>query len=566
MELPPRIEPYDLLYSLALGSDRSVYAVTNRETGVRAALWLSEAPFDAPAVSHPNLLEVRACGVRDGYDYRVTEPVEETLGDRLAAQGPLPPECAISMVVGVARALSALIAAGDSVAAVAASDVALGADGTPKVIPFTLPRAAEADTGVGRPTPLPPGTPASLMASLGALYAELLTGRPTDPSDPLARAASEILRGLVSCELTRDGTRSLRSARGRGGRSAARGEGATGRNDETSLVVPSPSRSLAPSPSSPALPAHRRVPLLVPVTAGGLGVALVAAGVALGLHLRGVLPGPMANLPAAVPPAARAEAPRATRPSPARTRPARRRPAGVVRVAERPRVGERRVRVARQVARADGERGIGRPASARRLKPRATMAQSRPAPANYSVREGGPGAFVARGFNRWGQPGPSIAVQKPAVARTPGFRTPRPRKTPTAIPRSPRPPASRLVIARALPAPALGSRAAGSREEWPAAWSGRRSEESRTPSGVPLVRLKVTVDEAGRVENAVVVDSCGDERRDLAAVSAMNGRRIALPGGEEASAGSAHVAYATVAVASPASARLVRAYWKRSVP
>jgi TonB family protein len=78
-------------------------------------------------------------------------------------------------------------------------------------------------------------------------------------------------------------------------------------------------------------------------------------------------------------------------------------------------------------------------------------------------------------------------------------------------------------------------------------------------SGVPLVRLKLIVDEDGRVENAMVVDSCGDDRRDQAAVGAVNGKRVLPPEKGEDTEERVRVAYAMVAVASPESARLVSA-------
>jgi hypothetical protein len=104
------------------------------------------------------------------------------------------------------------------------------------------------------------------------------------------------------------------------------------------------------------------------------------------------------------------------------------------------------------------------------------------------------------------------------------------------------------VIARASPVSIPVTRIAAHREE---------SRPAPVEAGVPIVRLKVIVDEQGRAENAIVVDSCGDDRRDQAAQSSMYGKQILGPDRDDD--GVARVAYATVAVESTTSPRLVNA-------
>jgi TonB family protein len=189
---PPRIEPYETLQALTLHPGLASFAVRDRITGAPATLWLGEQPLPRQRVpAHTHLLEVYGQGIRDGYEYVVTEPVHETLRTILAREGVLSSERAIAVAVGVARGLSQLLAAGLHVGRITPSDVAVGLDGTPKVIPFTLP-TGEAPAGD------------ALLRSLGGLYYEMLTGRPPRADDPLAAASTEILRSLVTSSLARE--------------------------------------------------------------------------------------------------------------------------------------------------------------------------------------------------------------------------------------------------------------------------------------------------------------------------------------------------------------------------
>jgi TonB family protein len=76
---------------------------------------------------------------------------------------------------------------------------------------------------------------------------------------------------------------------------------------------------------------------------------------------------------------------------------------------------------------------------------------------------------------------------------------------------------------------------------------------------VPTVRVKVTLDDDGRAERAVVVDSSGNERSDRAVMREVYGKQFERPRREGRGSGGSRVAYATFAVASPENPRLLRA-------
>jgi TonB family protein len=76
------------------------------------------------------------------------------------------------------------------------------------------------------------------------------------------------------------------------------------------------------------------------------------------------------------------------------------------------------------------------------------------------------------------------------------------------------------------------------------------NEEDRSPareaSSTPTVRVKVTLDDNGRVEGAYVVDSPGDDRLEEAVIREVRGRQFGRPLSE--GRGGARVAYATFEV------------------
>lgn len=494
---PPRIEPYEILQSLALHPDLASFAVKDRKTGAPATLWLAEESLLLPATApHAHLLKRYAHGMRDGYAYVVTEPVHETLRTILTREGVLSSERAIAVALGVARGLSQLLMAGIAVGRVTAADVAVGPDGTPKVIPFSLPlEGAPSDDG--------------LLSSLGGLYCEMLTGRLPRADDPLAAASTEILRGLVTSSLARE----------RAGR------------------LPEPA-ALPAWPPAPEL--GTRVLSLTTIFRWS-GAAAAVAVVAIVLGVQASMRPIIVTRPRATPPVA-APAPVASLP----------------RITERVHVSERREpRAARPRAKRPMMAEVpaaSRPALATSAKapvaPRITAAPA--ARALVPTR-----TALLRGASKAPQRTATVARPAPRVVAARMRELVPPLRpiygTGASLDRRSMPsPATRIAMAQVPSAirpreRVLGEPPAVFREYVP------RVRHARATAGdgrVPSVRLKVVLDAEGRPETALVVRSSGDPRADEAAVRAAKDMRFDPPRSRDAetSGGRGGVTYTTLAV------------------
>jgi TonB family protein len=493
---PPRIEPYETLQPLALHPDLASFAVKDRKTGAPATLWLAEESLLLPATApHAHLLERYAHGMRDGYEYVVTEPVHETLRTILMREGVLSSERAIAVALGVARGLSQLLMVGIPVGHITAADVAVGPDGTPKVIPFSLP-LEEAGSG-----------DAGLLASLGGLYCEMLMGRRPRADDPLAAASTEILRGLVTSSLARE---------------------RVGQRPEPAAMP-----VLPPAPDLAA----RMPPLTTILRWSGVAAAVAVVAIVMGVQasMRPVtVPAPRTGAPVAAP-APVVGAPRIVErlPVPQRhersaVRPTRkRRTVAKAPAARRPALATAATTtVSTRLTSASSARALS---AARKAALRATWSApqrtARPAPPMPLVVATRPRALYApvrtlrttrAGLGRYPRPAPRIAMAQ----------------VPSAIP-----PRERV----------LGEPPAVFRDDAPGVrHAPRAAGEARAPS----VRLKVVLDAEGRPETAFVVRSSGDPRADQAAVRAAKDMRFDPPrsGDAEGSGGRGGVTYTTLAV------------------
>jgi TonB family protein len=98
----------------------------------------------------------------------------------------------------------------------------------------------------------------------------------------------------------------------------------------------------------------------------------------------------------------------------------------------------------------------------------------------------------------------------------------------------------------------------GTATRFPSAFESPGQPQTPAPRepAVPTVRLKLILDGEGVPENAVVVRSSGDPRRDAAAVRVAQGLRFRpVPGQEEGEDGT-RIAYAKVEVGDPEAPRV----------
>jgi serine/threonine protein kinase len=164
-----------------------------------------EARAAAPLFG-PHIAAVYDFGRSEGRPYIVMELVRgETLADRLAREGPLPPQEAARIAVQVAQALEEAHAAGIVHRDVKLGNVMLTPSGDVKVMDFGIAAAAWAervttDLVLGTPSYLAPEqaksektTPASDVYALGAVLYEMVAGRPPFVGDsPVAVALAHV--------------------------------------------------------------------------------------------------------------------------------------------------------------------------------------------------------------------------------------------------------------------------------------------------------------------------------------------------------------------------------------
>ena len=215
--LPRGFGDFELLSELGRGGMGVVYQARQRSLNRVVALkMVREAHLATPAdrarfqaeaeaaarLQHPNIVAVYEVGSHDGQAYICMEYVPgRTLGQLVAATGPLPARTAARLAAGVARAVHHAHTAGIlhrdlKPSNVLLSDAPPAADGLPwepKITDFGLAKQADraeslTRTGavVGTPSYMAPEqatgrrdlTPAADVYSLGAVLYELLTGRP----------------------------------------------------------------------------------------------------------------------------------------------------------------------------------------------------------------------------------------------------------------------------------------------------------------------------------------------------------------------------------------------------
>ena len=168
--------------------------------------WLGEARA-VSRLSHPGIVPVFEADVQAGQPYLVFELVSgKTLADHLRSQGPMAPDKAVVLMLGVVDALEHAHAAGVIHRDLKPSNVLLGANGQPRVMDF----GAAFDAQAGSPEPALMGTlaymapeavagavpgPAMDVFSVGLMLYEALIGRPaiaeSDPFRTIYRLAHE---------------------------------------------------------------------------------------------------------------------------------------------------------------------------------------------------------------------------------------------------------------------------------------------------------------------------------------------------------------------------------------
>ena len=175
--------------------------------GERAVRRFEREAQAAARLSGPYIAAVYDFGRSEGRPYIVMELVRgETLGDRLAREGPLPPQEASRIATQVAEALEEAHRAGIVHRDVKPGNVMLTPAGDVKVMDFGIAAAAWAErvttSGLvlGTPSYLAPEqaksektTPASDVYALGAMLYEMVAGRPPFVAEsPVALALAHI--------------------------------------------------------------------------------------------------------------------------------------------------------------------------------------------------------------------------------------------------------------------------------------------------------------------------------------------------------------------------------------
>lgn len=251
----------------------------------------------AAGLSHPNVVQVFDAGEDDGGLYIVMEYVAgRTLADELAADGPLPPDRAVRLILQACAGLAHAHEAGLVHRDVKPHNLLVRPDGTLKVADFGIARAVEAaplteiGTVLGTAAYLAPeqaageeATAASDVYALGAVLYEALTGRTPYVFSTLAELAAKQRNEPVTPvrELVPEVPQALEDvvmrclARNPDYRPATAGELAAGltaaSGEPTTLSLPQ-------APAAPRRRGHRRRGAWIV-----LGAGLGAIGVGLGL-------------------------------------------------------------------------------------------------------------------------------------------------------------------------------------------------------------------------------------------------------------------------------------------
>src|SRR2546422_4023612 len=161
----------------------------------------------AAGLSHPNVAGVFDYGEDDGRPFIVMELIQgETLAERLARHGRLPPEEAVQIAIQAAGALEAAHRAGVIHRDVKPANIMLTPRREVKVMDFGIaaaawdPRLTATGSTLGTATYVSPEqasgdrvTPASDVYSLGVVLYEMLAGRPPfTEGGPIAVASSHV--------------------------------------------------------------------------------------------------------------------------------------------------------------------------------------------------------------------------------------------------------------------------------------------------------------------------------------------------------------------------------------
>lgn len=298
---PPPIPGYRLDSLLGRGGFGVVWAGHQEASGHPVAIKVLHRVLDERAQTqfhaeiqvmgtlgwHPNIVPLVDAGTTDeGQPYLVMQRMSGSLGERLAAEGPLPPEVVLRHMAAAASGLQAAHNAGLLHRDLKPDNLLLDADGTVRVSDFGVALAAGAADGTrgttgtlayAAPELLGGASPsvASDVYALGATMFALLTGDPAFHRDTDESAAALILRAY------RDPVPDLRPAgvpdpvarvveRAMAKQPADRPAGAQALHLELAGAAAAVGASL-PQPTSPGRPsAAPAAALPVPAPAGGL--------------------------------------------------------------------------------------------------------------------------------------------------------------------------------------------------------------------------------------------------------------------------------------------------------
>jgi hypothetical protein len=170
----------------------------------------------AATLSHPHLCPVYDFGHDSGVDYLTMPYIPgESLAARVARGGPLPVDEAVRLVRAIAAAMQSAHSAGVIHRDLKPGNVILNENGDPVVTDFGLarrvagedPRLTGSGAVLGTPAYMPPEQiganpeavgPACDVYSLGAIFYELLSGRPPFTG----QSSGEVLRQVLTAEPT----------------------------------------------------------------------------------------------------------------------------------------------------------------------------------------------------------------------------------------------------------------------------------------------------------------------------------------------------------------------------